>query len=122
MRPGRPVMVARLNGSIVVGLPGNPVSAFVTAQVLVLPLLRALLGANELLPRTAQRPAGSPFPAVGHREEFVRSQIGEGALHPLLNQDSGALHALWQADALAIRPAHAPAVAIGDPVDCLMLD
>jgi len=62
------------------------------------------------------------MPAVGNRQDFIRSVIRNGALHPLLNQDSGALHALWQAHALAIRPAHAPAVAIGDPVDCLMLD
>lgn len=121
MRPGKPVMVARLGGSIVVGLPGNPVSAFVTAHMLLLPLLRALLGASEALPRIAELPAGAPFPAVGNRQDFIRSMIGNGALYPLGNQDSGALHALWQADALAIRPAHALAAAIGDPIACMLL-
>ncbi len=121
MRPGKPVMVARLGKAVVVGLPGNPVSAFVTAQMLVLPLLRAMLGASEALPRTSELPAGAPFPAVGGRQDFVRSRIIDGAIHPLGNQDSGALHALWQADALAIRPAHAPEAAIGSPVSCMML-
>lgn len=121
MRPGKPVMVARLGKAILVGLPGNPVSAFVTAQMLVLPLLRTMLGAGEALPRTRELPAGAPFPAVGGRQDFVRSRIVDGAIHPLANQDSGALHALWQADALAIRPEHAPGAATGDPIACLVL-
>lgn len=121
MRPGKPVMVARLGRSIVMGLPGNPVSAFVTAHMLVLPLLRVLLGATEPLPKNVRLPAGAPFPAVGSREEFVRATIGKGAVCPLTNQDSGALHTLWQSDALAIRPAQAPAATIGDPIDCMML-
>jgi len=121
MRPGKPVMVARLGKTIVVGLPGNPVSAFVTAHMLVLPLLRAHLGATEALPRIAQLTAGAPFPAVGSREDFVRATVDHGAVRPLANQDSGALHALSQADALAIRPAQAPAATIGDPIDCMML-
>lgn len=121
MRPGKPVMVAQLGKSIVVGLPGNPVSAYVTAKMLVLPLLRAMLGASEVLPETRELAAGAPFPAVGGRQDFVRSRIVGGRIHPLGNQDSGALHALWQADALAIRPANAPGAATGDPVACMML-
>jgi len=121
MRPGKPVMVAQLGRSLVIGLPGNPVSAFVTAHMLVLPLLRTLLGATEALPRTARLPAGAPFPAVGSRQEFVRVEVVEGTVRPLANQDSGALHALWQADALAVRPAQGPAATLGDPIDCMML-
>ncbi|OBX20308.1 molybdopterin molybdenumtransferase MoeA [Erythrobacter sp. QSSC1-22B] len=121
MRPGKPVMVAQLGQTIVLGLPGNPVSAFVTAQVLLLPLVRTLLGATQALPQTREYRAGTPLPAVGSRQDFVRVQVIEGTIHPLGNQDSGALHALWQADALAIRPANAPAAGIGDPIDCLML-
>lgn len=121
MRPGKPVMVARLGGTLVVGLPGNPVSAFVTAQVLVMPLLRAMLGASEMPSQTRELPAGAPFPPVGNRQDFVRARVFDGSIHPLGNQDSGALHALWQADALAIRPARAPAAEPGDPIACMML-
>ncbi|MDP4539454.1 molybdopterin molybdotransferase MoeA [Qipengyuania sp. DY56-A-20] len=121
MRPGRPVMVARLGKSIAVGLPGNPVSAFVTAQMLVLPLLRTMLGAAVALPQPTLLPAGAPFPAVGHRQDFVRARIIGGAIHPLDNQDSGALHTLRRADALAIRPPHAAAATTGDPIACLLL-
>ena len=114
-------MVTRLGKSIAVGLPGNPVSAFVTAQMLVLPLLRTMLGAAVALPQTTLLPAGAPFPAVGHRQDFVRARIIGGAIHPLDNQDSGALHTLRRADALAIRPPHAAAATTGDPIACLLL-
>ncbi len=44
MRPGKPLMVGRLGAMRVLGLPGNPVSTFVCAQLFLKPLIRALLG------------------------------------------------------------------------------
>lgn len=122
MRPGKPVMVGTLSKAIVLGLPGNPVSAYVTALLLLLPLVRTMLGYQRVLPDIAQGVAGMPFPANGPRQDFVRAQIADGALHRIGNQDSGALAALHAADALVVRPAHAPEAAPVDPIDYIALD
>jgi molybdopterin molybdotransferase len=121
MRPGKPVMVGRLSDAIVLGLPGNPVSAYVTATLLLLPLVRKLLGYQQLVPATSQAIAGEPFPANGPRQDFVRARFHDGALIRLSNQDSGALSALLQADALVVRPIDAPEAKIGDPIDYIAL-
>jgi len=121
MRPGKPVMVGRLGEAIVLGLPGNPVSAYVTATLLLLPLVRKLLGYQQLVAATSQAIAGEPFPANGPRQDFVRARFHDGALVRLSNQDSGALSALLQADALVVRPIHAPEAKPGDPIDYIAL-
>nr|WP_246047769.1 molybdopterin-binding protein [Hankyongella ginsenosidimutans] len=54
MRPGKPLMAARLGSAIALGLPGNPVSAFVTAQLFLLPLLRPA-GCRSTLTRAGRR-------------------------------------------------------------------
>ncbi|WAC24871.1 molybdopterin molybdotransferase MoeA [Blastomonas sp. SL216] len=122
MRPGKPVMVGRLGDAIVLGLPGNPVSAYVTATLLLLPLVRKMLGYQALVPRTSHAMAGEAFPANGPRQDFVRAVWRNGALVRLSNQDSGALSALHQADALVVRAAHAPAANIGEPIDYIALE
>lgn len=122
MRPGKPVMVGTLGGAIVLGLPGNPVSAYVTALLLLLPLVRKMLGYQRLMPSIEQGIAGVPFPANGTRQDFVRARFEGGALHRIGNQDSGALSALRAADALVVRAPHAPEAAIGAPIDYIALD
>ncbi len=122
MRPGKPVMVGTLGQAIVLGLPGNPVSAYVTALLLLFPLVRKMLGYQQLVPIIAQGVAGMPFPANGQRQDFVRARIESGALHRIGNQDSGALSALHAADALVVRPAHAPEVLPGEAIDYIALD
>lgn len=122
MRPGKPVMVGTLGDAIVLGLPGNPVSAYVTALLLLLPLVRKLLGYQRLMPSIEQGIAGVPFPANGTRQDFVRARFEGGALHRIGNQDSGALWALHAADALVVRAPHAPEAPIGAPIDYIALD
>jgi molybdopterin molybdotransferase len=122
MRPGKPVMVGQLGQAIVLGLPGNPVSAYVTATLLLLPLVRKLLGRRDLLPPMLQARAGEVFPANGPRQDFVRARFQNGALVRLGNQDSGALAALHQADALVVRAIGAPEAEPGDPIDYIALD
>jgi molybdopterin molybdotransferase len=121
MRPGKPVMVGRLGEAIVLGLPGNPVSAYVTATLLLLPLVRKMLGYPSLAPIISQAIAGETFPANGLRQDFVRARWQDGRLVRLGNQDSGALLALHQADALVVRPISASAAEPGDPVDYIAL-
>lgn len=116
IKPGKPLLVATRGAQVVLGLPGNPVSCYVTAFLFALPLVRAGLGAAAPLPETATALTAAPLPAVGRRREFLRA-VREGDHVRLAgSQDSSALTALASADCLIDRPADAPALAPGSPV------
>ena len=119
VKPGKPLMAGRLGDGVVVGLPGNPVSAFVTAQLFVMPLIRAMAGAASPLPESRLYALASPLPANGSRAEYLRAQRAGDRVAPLRQQDSAGLVALAAADALIVRPAHAPEAAAGDLVEVL---
>jgi len=122
MRPGKPLLVARRGRQWLIGLPGNPVSSYVTAFLFLLPLLRALGGARDPLPRPVAMKLGAGLPAVGSRTEFVRARLQGDSLVPVAEQDSSALAALASADALIERPAGAAAAAPGELVVAYWLE
>jgi molybdopterin molybdotransferase len=101
---------------VILGLPGNPVSSFVTAFLFALPLVRATQGDADPLPRSLTMPAGEALSATDKRREFLRAVSDGGAVRLAGSQDSSALSALAAADCLIDRPAHAPAVPAGEPV------
>lgn len=114
IKPGKPLLVATRGAQVILGLPGNPVSSFVTAFLFALPMVRAAMGANHPLPSYETLLAGETLPAVGKRREFLRAVRTGGAVRLTGSQDSSALSALALADCLIDRPAHAPAAAVGD--------
>lgn len=116
MKPGKPLLVARRGSQWVIGLPGNPVSSYVTAFLFLLPLLKSLAGSGQPLPRSAVMRLGAAFPATGDRMELVRARLEGGALVPVAEQDSSALAALALADALVERPANSRSARAGEPV------
>jgi molybdopterin molybdotransferase len=121
MKPGKPVMAGMLGRSIVLALPGNPVSAFVTAHLFLRPLIAHLSGAANPTPPGISVRLGSPLPPVGPRTDFVRMRWQDGALVPVASGDSGALVPLSQAQALAIRPAHSAAAATDEFVEAILI-
>lgn len=122
MRPGKPVFLARAASKLVLGLPGNPGSALVTARLFLAPLLLGLGGRSpaEAL-RWASARLAAPLGPTGERETFYRARRVESGLAPVENQDSGAQMALALADALIRRRPLAAACARGDPVEFLAL-
>ncbi|MCX7282594.1 MAG: molybdopterin molybdotransferase MoeA [Novosphingobium sp.] len=122
IKPGKPLLVARRGGQVVLGLPGNPASAFVTAFLFLLPLLRASAGAAVPLPPTITARLARPISKGGSRMEFLRG-VWDGVevtLDPL--QDSGALSPLARANALIVREAWAEAKAAGTDVPVYLLE
>ncbi|WP_328598167.1 molybdopterin molybdotransferase MoeA [Croceibacterium salegens] len=115
VKPGKPLLVARKGPQWILGLPGNPVSSYVTAFLFLLPLLRRLGGAAELLPRPLTLPLGMTLPPVGDRTEFLRARVEDGALVAVHEQDSSALRALSAAEMLIMRPAGAAEAGLGEP-------
>ena len=120
MRPGKPLMAGTLGRAIVLGLPGNPVSAFVTATLFLKPLIAHLSGARDPAPRSVTARLAAAMPVVGNRTDYVRARWADGAICPL-GGDSGMVLPLAEADALIIRPAGAAAVRAGEDVHVISL-
>lgn len=125
IKPGKPLMVAtRAVGDkrqVIVGLPGNPVSSFVTAFLFVLPLVRAAMGAADPIPRPITLRAGEDLPPTGPRREFFRAVHDGTSVRRSKSQDSSALLALAEANCLVDRPAGARPVKAGDDLPVHLL-
>ena len=121
IKPGKPVWFGKAGHGLVLGLPGNPTSALVTARLFLAPLLAGLAGLD---PAAAiawdSAPLGQELPACAERETLVRGRRVDGQVWPVTNQDSGAQLALAETDVLIRRPRRAPAINRGGmaPVLC----
>lgn len=116
IKPGKPLMVATRGNQVILGLPGNPVSSFVTAYLFLLPLLRKMAGASDALPHTVPMPCITPLPPGGKRTEFLRGRLVGGGVAMIDEQDSSALRALAAADLLIRRDIGAAPSSAGDMV------
>jgi molybdopterin molybdotransferase len=121
LRPGKPMLAGQLRDMVVVGLPGNPVSAFVTATLFVRPLIAHLSGAAVPFTRTMSCELGEDLPANGERTDYLRGSRIDGRVHVAAIQDSSMLRTLARADCLVLRQPHAPAARQGDSVEILPL-
>ena len=124
IKPGKPLLVARRGEQVVLGLPGNPVSSYVTAFLFMLPLLRKLGGANvcRILPVAIQARLEQPLPPSGDRREFIRARYANGSVTPLGQQDSSALLSLAECNALIDRNTGCPATPAGQSVRAYLLE
>lgn len=121
IRPGKPLMAGRMGEALVIGLPGNPVSALVCGMVFLVPVLRAMQGMPAVpLPRR-QAPLAGDLPPNGPREHYMRASWDGDLLSVAARQDSSLLSVLSTAEALVVRPPDDPARSAGDMVDYLTL-
>lgn len=122
IKPGKPVWLGRAGQVLVMGLPGNPTSALVTARLLLAPLLCGLSGRDigEAL-RWRRVPLAASLKACGPRETFHRARWNGEQVDIVTNQDSSAQKVLAQADALVRQRANSPARQAGDRIDVLEL-
>ena len=120
IKPGKPVWLGRAGGKLVVGLPGNPTAALVTARLLLAPLI-AGLGGQDPDRALAWRPAplAQALEACGDRETFLRAGTVATGVAPLSDQDSSSQKALALAELLIRRRPGDPAAATGDQVEVL---
>lgn len=121
IKPGKPVAFGRHGGTPVVGLPGNPVSAFVTFFVFVRPGLRRMLGDPAPFPAPLRVPLAEPYEHKPGRTELVRARLTEDGARLHSRQGSGAIPSLAWADALVVIPAEARRLEAGDSVVALPL-
>jgi len=101
MKPGKPVWLGHARGRIVLGLPGNPTSAMVTARLLLAPLVAGMAGRDPNAPLSWRTMTlADPLPATGQRETFARGTADGESVRVLSNQDSGAQKTLADCDVL----------------------
>ncbi|OYX32059.1 MAG: molybdopterin molybdenumtransferase MoeA [Caulobacterales bacterium 32-69-10] len=127
LRPGKPTWFGTLgDGRKVLGLPGNPASAFVCAELFLQPLLATWQGASPDRPILYAR-LEQPLGPTGPREHWMRAAVtsrpdGTFTARPFSDQDSSLVGVFARADALMRRPADAPAAAVGDVVEVMRLE
>lgn len=108
IKPGKPLAFGKIGQCAFLGLPGNPVSAYVTFLLLGLPVIKALSGAAN--PAEAVRPfyckANFSSGKAAKRPEYLRVKLTEQGVEPHPNQSSGVMSSVCWADALALLPAN----------------
>ncbi len=120
MRPGHPLAFGTTpKGTLVFGLPGNPVSSMVCFEQFVLPALRRMMGQQRLFRRTIKARVAHPVKTASARTEFIRVVVardeGGGAVATSTGpQSSGMLLSMAQADGLLVIPAAGSALETGD--------
>ncbi|MFP6742849.1 MAG: gephyrin-like molybdotransferase Glp [Alphaproteobacteria bacterium] len=125
MRPGKPLIFGDINGTPLLGFPGNPVSALVCAMVFLRPAMETMLAVDNS--------AGSETAALGidldandHRQDYLRARLEPGAngelvATPFAKQDSSMLSTLTASGCLVIRPPHAGPAKAGERAEILRL-
>jgi molybdopterin molybdotransferase len=119
MRPGKPLMAGRHGRAVMIGLPGNPVSAIVCGMIFVLPALRAMLGLGQAPALRLTAPLAAPVEANGPREHYMRARLEDGRLTAMESQDSALLGILSRSNALIVRPVGDGPRAAGEVVEYL---
>ncbi|MDR2000637.1 MAG: molybdopterin molybdotransferase MoeA [Zoogloeaceae bacterium] len=116
MKPGKPLAFGKVGNADFVGLPGNPVAAFVTFHVLIRPFLRKCQGASRYRNESRGMVAGFEWNKPASRREFLRVRAGaDGRLERFPNQGSGVLTSCLWADGFADIPAE-QTINVGDTV------
>ena len=129
MRPGKPTFFGTRKGTSgvqrIVGLPGNPLSAMISARLFLVPLIAKML--NRTLPdMTLSAELTTDVPQNGIRDHYMRATIdwtvSPPRVTPLSSQDSSLVTVLASANALIIVPANSDAIAAGSRVNVMYLD
>ena len=124
MRPGKPVLAGKRGACLVVGLPGNPVSAFIGFQVLVAPALRKMMGLQQVQDLRVRAVLSEPLPAKRGRTTFHLARVewsgGQWAARRVKNVSSGDVLSLSRANAYLVTPPDAQDLEMGNEVPAVL--
>ncbi|MBT3989352.1 MAG: molybdopterin molybdotransferase MoeA [Rhodospirillaceae bacterium] len=127
MRPGKPLIFGQISGIPMLGLPGNPVSAGVTAALFLRPAINKMMGLGDSSHRTETAILGRDLDSNDKRQDYLRSTLdidANGALTaiPFDRQDSSMLARFAQAQCLVVRVPFAEPISAGERVEIIKLD
>ena len=119
LKPGKPLAFGQVDGTPMLGLPGNPAAVLVTFLVIGVPVIRTLQGAQQMPPRPQPLPSAFSVTKPSIRREYVRARRelhqGQWQVVAYPNQSSGMLSSACWAEGLAVVPEHST-LAPGDTV------
>jgi molybdopterin molybdotransferase len=126
MRPGKPLMVGRYRDAVMVGLPGNPVSALVCALIFLKPAIERLSGLDPVADPPVTARLAVPLAANDRRQDYLRATLARASdseleAKPFEKQDSSMMSLLARSDCLVVRPPLAPAARAGERVTIIPL-
>jgi molybdopterin molybdotransferase len=126
VRPGKPLIFGRSGELVVLGLPGNPVSAAVTLLLFARPAIEAMLGVIRAARGEPTARLGRDLPANGERQDYLRATLarnldGDLVAIPFERQDSSMQRLLAAADCLVVRPPRAAPARAGERVTIVAL-
>ncbi len=124
IKPGKPVILGIVKGKPVIGIPGYPVSAVLTFNLFVKPIIAALLGLRSAGPDTVTAQLSKQMAATLGQEEFVRVKLGSVAgrlIATPVARGAGSLMSLVRADGIVRIPAESEGIAAGHPVTVELL-
>jgi molybdopterin molybdotransferase len=127
MRPGKPLLFGRIDGTPMLGLPGNPVSSMVCALIFLRPAIERMLGAERAPTASLAAVVTCDLQANDRRQDYLRATLSRDAdatprVTPYTRQDSSMLSHLAHADCLIVRPPLAAAAPAGTVVEVLPLN
>lgn len=124
MRPGKPLMFGRLEGTRCLGLPGNPVASLVCAHLFLKPLVACLSG-RSWTPQLLRATLETPMEANDQRQDYVRAVATPSedglSVRPFGLQDSSMLRTMAASNALIVREPFSPPAPEGSTVSVIML-
>lgn len=125
MRPGKPLIFGHLNGTPVLGMPGNPVSVGVASAVVLRAAVNVMLGLDAGIQIETAK-LGRDLGENDQRQEYMRASLsvdddGNLTATPFDKQDSSMLARFREADCLVIRPAFAAPSKAGELVEIIRL-
>ncbi|GAA1985616.1 gephyrin-like molybdotransferase Glp [Kitasatospora viridis] len=123
MQPGKPQGFGRIGGVPLLALPGNPVSAYISFELFVRPVIRTMLGAPDVHRPVVRATTTAALRSPAGRRQFLRGRYlaEQGAVEPVGGSDSHLVGALAKADCLIVVPESTESVAAGEPVDVVLL-
>ena len=104
LKPGKPLVFGKVENALFLGLPGNPVSSFVTFLLFAMPLIRKLSGTPLTTVKPQAVPLAFDIEKPAQRPEFMRVFVGQNGAERYANQSSGVLASTTWANALAYIP------------------
>lgn len=119
MKPGKPVILAKVNGKPVIGIPGYPVSAYLAVENFVFPVLRAFTGLKETQSRTISAVLSRRLVSSLKHREYVRVRVGKvGGRYTAapLARGAGAAMSMVKADGFCVIPQESEGYEAGDTV------
>jgi len=126
MKPGKPLAFGKIGERPIFGLPGNPVSSFVSFEQFARPAIKKMMGANEVLPRTVQAKLTRTVHKKTGRLHFMSAVVswdsGEYTVAPAEEQGSGVLKSTVNANGLLVFPLEKDELKSGDMVTVQLLE